>query len=95
MKNTTYLKAAEFVHANNNYPTYGACLALRYNNCDAKELDLFTGFFRPTISEFRKYRMHFAYWLYSFNESAQQNNEFRIMCLLMMYEIINDKDQEL
>lgn len=89
-RNNIYLKAAKRITADYNC---GCCLRIsELESYEAYHKILFTLKFRPTLAERRKYKVMDKFWMFSNDDSFEQNKNSRILALLFMDLIINESE---
>lgn len=89
-----YLRAAERIieseEDNAVHKFHYCCTAIRKQSQEYKYISLFEEYFKPTRAN-----GHEAWWLkiYDNGKLKYKDQQARILALLFMHEIINDKDQ--
>lgn len=89
MRTTPFYEVAEII-SDDMQDTWGICIRLM--NYDDKLSyphfeKYFTELFSPSQKEWVKYNHEMAWWMSSKNNTIEENNEFRILALLLCHEI--------
>lgn len=82
-----YLKAAMLIEENKNEEGQYVCNILGYKFKAKEAKTEFIKLFYPSWEEKKEFHMFSAGWLRSHDLTNEQSNNFRILCLLLMYQI--------